>query len=292
MSAFELLQPSTLEEALEIIAAPGFAGRPVSGATAISLMRRAGVLNVDSLVSLERLRESMRGIHLASDGQAQVDGLVTLGEMENHAGLAASHPILPAVFATLANPRVRNVAMIGGYLAHGDPHMDLPPVLSALNARVLAQSVRGSREIPVDELYRGYYETSLEADELITRLVIPPQPACAHYKKVTTRARHDWPTLGIAAAFDMEGGRIVRPRIFIGAATDRPLRLVQAEAAVAGEAWTEALARRAAEAAAGEAVLVPDSHGSVEYKQALLRAHLPEVFERALKAPKPAARQA
>src|SRR5690606_38980440 len=87
MSAFELLQPSTLEEALEIIAAPGFAGRPVSGATAISLMRRAGVLNVDSLVSLERLRESMRGIHLASDGQAQVDGLVTLGEMENHAGL-------------------------------------------------------------------------------------------------------------------------------------------------------------------------------------------------------------
>ncbi|MPS28465.1 MAG: xanthine dehydrogenase family protein subunit M [Alcaligenaceae bacterium] len=292
MSPFELLQPATLDEALAILAAPGFAGRPVSGATAISLMRRAGILNVDSLLSLEGLRDSLRKIRVDDDGQARIDGLVTLGEMERHPGLCASHPLLPQVFTTLANPRVRNVAMIGGYLSHGDPHMDLPPVLSALNARVVAQSVRGAREIAVEQLYQGYYETALEADELITGLVIPRQPACAYYKKVTTRARHDWPTLGIAAAFDLDNGRIARTRLFIGAATDRPTRLRQAEAVLDGQAWSAELGRRAAQAAVDEATLVPDSHGSMEYKQALLRAYLPEVFEQALQAPKPAARHA
>lgn len=292
MSPFELLQPATLDEALKIMAAPDFAGRPVSGATAISLMRRAGILNVDSLLSLEGLREDLRDIRVADDGQARVDGLATLGEMERHPGLRASHPLLSQVFATLANPRVRNVAMIGGYLSHGDPHMDLPPVLSTLNANVVAQSLRGVREIAVDRLYQGYYETALAADELITGLAIPRQPACAYYKKITTRARHDWPTLGIAAAFDLDGGRIVRARLFIGAATDRPLRLQQAESVLDGQAWSAELGRRAAQAAVDEATLVPDSHGSTAYKQALLLAHLPEVFEQALRAPQPAARQA
>ncbi|VCU70935.1 6-hydroxypseudooxynicotine dehydrogenase complex subunit alpha [Pigmentiphaga humi] len=292
MSPYELLRPASLDEALELIAAPDFAGRPVSGSTAISLMRRAGVLNVDSLVSLEGLRASLNRIQVGDDGQARVDALATLGEMERHAALMRSHPVLAQVFVTLANPRVRNVAMIGGYLSHGDPHMDLPPVLSALDARVTARSVRGSREIPVDQLYQGYYETALAADELVTGLFIPRQPGCAYYKKVTTRARHDWPTLGIAAAFDMTGDRIGRARLFIGAATDRPKRLEQTEALVEGQPWSEALARKAAEAAVAEAPLVADNHGSMEYKQALLRAYLPEVFEQAMKTARPATRQA
>ncbi|MDX3904995.1 MAG: FAD binding domain-containing protein [Pigmentiphaga sp.] len=292
MSSFELLQPASLDEALQMLSAPGFAGRPASGSTALSLMRRAGILNVDSLVSLEGLRQSLAQIRLSPEGEAQIDGFVTLGEMEHHAGLLASHPVLARVFTTLANPRVRNVAMIGGYLSHGDPHMDLPPLLSALDARVTVRSLRGSRDIPVEQLYRGYYETALQADELIVGLVLPAQPTCASYKKITTRARHDWPTLGIAAAFEAAGSRLDRVRLFIGAATDRPTRLARTEALLAGQAWSAELGRRAADTAVSEAQLIPDSHGSTEYKQALLRAFLPDVFEEALQTAKPATRLA
>jgi carbon-monoxide dehydrogenase medium subunit len=287
MSPFELHQPTSLEQALALMSDPGFSGRPVSGATAISLMRRAGVLNVDSLVSLDSIRPTLTSITVDAHGNASVDGLVTLGEMERHVALGGSHPVLSQVFITLANPRVRNVAMIGGYLSHGDPHMDLPPVLSALDARVVVQSSRGTRDIPVDRLHLGYYETALEADELITCLKIPRQPAFAFYKKVTTRARHDWPTLGIATVFDLDAGKLAKVRLFIGAATDRPTRLAQTEAVLTGQTWSEAVARQAINVAIGEVELIADSHGTTEYKQALLRAFLPEAFDQALKAEQP-----
>src|SRR5690606_39277598 len=128
--------------------------------------------------------------------------------------------------------RVRNVARVGGYLAHGDPHMDLPPVLSALNARVVAQSVDGSREIALEDLYAGYYETTLQPNELIMALIVPPQPAHAAYVKVTARAKHDWPTLGVAVAFRASGQTLDQVRLFIGAATDKPFPLAKSAAAL------------------------------------------------------------
>ena len=84
-------------------------------------------------------------------------------------------PVITKTLRTLSNIRVRNVATVGGALAHADPHMDLPPVLIALGARVVVQGKTGERTIPVADLFAGYYETVLAKDELISSLIVPAQ---------------------------------------------------------------------------------------------------------------------
>ncbi len=283
MSPFEVLVPATLDEALRLMNDELLNARPVSGCTAISLMMKAGVLNVSHLISLEALADEHASISVQPDGAVRIGALSTIGDLERHPGLQRTQPMLAKTFETLANTRVRNVAMVGGYLAHGDPHMDLPPVLSALGASVLVQSVDGSREIKVEDLYAGYYETTLQSNELITALVVPPQPAYAAYVKVTARAKHDWPTLGVAAAFGAAGQTLDRVRLFIGAATDKPSPLARTAAALQGKALDSGSFSDVADLALEEAPILGDSHGSREYKQALLRAYLPQVCKQALK---------
>ena len=108
-------------------------------------------------------------------------------------------PVITRTLRTLSNVRVRNVATVGGALAHADPHMDLPPLLAALGARVDHPGPRGERTIPVEELYAGYLETTLERGELITRVDVPAMgKRRAAYLKCTTRSADDWPAVGVA----------------------------------------------------------------------------------------------
>ena len=104
---------------------------------------------------------------------------------------------------TLSNVRVRNVATVGGHLAHADPHMDLPPVLIALGAHVRSSGRSGERTIPVAELFAGYFETVLaqRRTDLRADRAGAGRPARL-YLKCTTRAVHDWPALGVAVSLD------------------------------------------------------------------------------------------
>jgi carbon-monoxide dehydrogenase medium subunit len=183
--------------------------------------------------------------------------------------------VLASTLRTLSNVRVRNVATVGGHLAHADPHMDLPPVLSVLGARVTIAGPAGERTVPVENLTTGYYETVLRRDELITALTIPPQGRKrAAYLKCTTRSADDWPALGIAVTLDTDGDRIRDAAVVISAATDKPTRLTAAEAALRGGAVDAATLRRAGDAAAGELDIVGDARGSAAYKRELARVYV------------------
>ena len=123
---------------------------------------------------------------------------------------------------TLSNVRVRNVARLGGALAHGDPHMDLPPVLTALGARVSIAGPNASREMPLEQLYAGYYETVLEKNELITAVMVPALDGRkAAYMKVTSRSADDWPALGVAVSFALQDGAMRDPIVVVSAATEK-----------------------------------------------------------------------
>ena len=185
---------------------------------------------------------------------------------------------------TLSNIRVRNVATVGGALAHADPHMDLPPVLIALGARVVVQGRSGERSIPVADLFAGYFETVLAKDELISSLIVPAQDGRrAAYLKCTTRAVHDWPALGVAVSVAADGNAIKDASIVVSAATEKPGRLAGAEKAAKGAADDAAL-RRAGEAAAEEveAELITDGQGSAAYKKELVRVYVARALRAAL----------
>lgn len=282
MTPFDLLEPRSLREAIELLDPDDASVRPIAGGTALMLMMKAGVFQPARLVSLRRI-ETMTAIWQGNDGGVRIGAMTPLAMVEQSAAVRGHAPVITRTLRTLSNVRVRNVATVGGHLAHGDPHMDLPPVLIALGAQVSVVGRSGERTMPVEELFAGYFETVLARDELISELIVPAQGARrASYLKCTTRAVHDWPALGVAVSLENEGDSVRQASIVISAATEKPTRLAEAEKVLHGGRTDDATLRRVGEAAAEEAELITDSQGSASYKKQLVRVYVARALRAAL----------
>jgi aerobic carbon-monoxide dehydrogenase medium subunit len=275
VSPFELLEPASLDEALAALDASDPQVRAIAGGTALVLMMKSRVFKPQRLVSLRRLDGDLRRVRIDDDGALHIGALASLSQLERSPLVAQAAPVVAGALRTLSNVRIRNVATLGGHLAHGDPHMDLPPILLTLGARVRAVSPSGERWIELADLIVGYYETSLRGDELIAEVVIPPLAAGtrAHYAKYTALSADDWPAVGVAVAFRRENGVLCDARVAVSAATERPLRLAAAEAVLAEGGGPETFAH-AADAAADEVHTLGDLRGSAAYKREMVRVHV------------------
>ncbi len=276
MASFELLEPVSLDEAFGLLDPGDPAVRPIGGGTALMLMMKAQIYRPERLVSLRRIKGRFSGITFDSgSGAVRIGAMTTFADLEHSPGIRRALPVIPQTMLTLANVRVRNVATVGGNLAHADPHLDLPPVWAALGATATIVGPSGERTVPVEEIAAGYYETTLANDELLAELDVPVRPGWRSlYVKVTTRAAHDWPALGLALSMAIEGRAVRDLRLFLSAAVDRPTRLSAAEGVLRGAEIGEEAIRAAGEAAVAEAEIESDSRGSAPYKQHLLRVHL------------------
>jgi aerobic carbon-monoxide dehydrogenase medium subunit len=283
---FELLEPATVEEALSLLDAADPTIRPVAGATALVLMMKARLFQPTRLVCLRRLNGALRGINDDGGGGLRIGALTTLTALEHSERIAATAPVMSGALRTLSNVRIRNVATLGGHLAHGDPHMDLPPILVVLGARVRAVSRRGERWIPMDALAVGYYQTTLANDELLAEVHVPAQPADARswYEKFTALSADDWPTVGVAVWYRALGDRIAEARIAVSAATEKPVRVTGAEAVLIGSSPDPALFADAADAAAMTIEPLADIRGSAAYKREMVRVHVRRALSRAQQA--------
>ena len=283
MTPFELAEPRTLREAVSLLKADGEPVRAIAGGTALMLMMKAGVFVPRRLVSLRAIEPRHGQIELMPDGGLRIGAMGTLRSLERSAAVRQAAPVITRTLKTLSNVRVRNVATVGGHLAHADPHMDLPQVLTALGAHVRTLSPAGERTLPVGGIYTGYYETCLADDELIAELMVPSQAGWrSAYLKITTRAADDWPTLGIAVALRVEKNRVRDARLVVSAATNTPVRLTAAEGVLQDATPDAATLARCGEAASAEVELVGDVHGSAPYKQALLRVYVARAVRSAL----------
>lgn len=274
MTPFEWLEPKSLDEAVRMLDAGDPGVRPVAGGTALMLMMKAGVFSPSRLINLQDI-EKKYSMHAITDGALKIGALATLSSLEHSIDLSRAFPVITMTMKRLSNPRVRNAACVGGALAHGDPHMDLPPVMAALGAKVTLRSASAEREISVDELYTGYYETQIGNGELISEINVPALgERKAAYLKVTARTAEDWPALGVAVAFGIKGDKIDDARVVIGAATSMVTRVRSAEAVLNGAVMTDELLREAGEAAAKEAPVNGNARGSTGYKRELLRVYV------------------
>jgi carbon-monoxide dehydrogenase medium subunit len=281
MIPFELVEPRSLREAIELLDPDDPSVRPIAGGTALMLMMKAGVFQPNRLVSLRRIEKKFSTVQ--ANGELKIGAMTPLSVIERTAAVRRHAPVITETLRTLSNVRVRNVATVGGHLAHADPHMDLPPVLIALSARVTVAGPSGERNIALEELFAGYYETVLARNELITELTVPLQNGrrCS-YLKVTTRSAHDWPALGVAVSLTGDAASIRDARIVISAATEQPTRLTSAESTLQGGQLNDALLRRVGEAAAEEAQLLDDAHGSAAYRRHLVRVYVGRALRKAL----------
>jgi aerobic carbon-monoxide dehydrogenase medium subunit len=283
MIPFEMVEPATLDEAIALLDPEEPTIRAVSGGTALMLMMKAGVFTPSKLICLHRIEPEYSRIAVTADGALRIGALATLSDIEHDANVESRLPALHHAMRRLSNPRVRNVARVGGALAHGDPHMDLPPVLAALGSRISISGPKRRRELPLDNLYAGYYETVLDKDELITAVTVPPLgDRKAAYIKVTARSVDDWPTLGVAVSFAHKDGVLRDPIVVVSAATEKMTRLPGAEKVLQGASPDDAVLNCAGDAAAAEAAILADAHGSAAYKRELLRVYVRRAVQKAL----------
>jgi aerobic carbon-monoxide dehydrogenase medium subunit len=281
MTTFELEVPTSLRSAVDLLDPHDPSVRVMAGGTALMLMMKAGVFRPSRLISLRAIEQEFSTFSSKPDGSFRIGAMATLSALERAPDLIEFAPVLRQTLHTLSNVRVRNVATIGGHLAHADPHMDLAPVLIALGAEVVVTGRKGDRRIAVQDLYAGYYETVLARDELISEVIIPPQQQRrATYIKCSTRAAHDWPALGVAVSLDVADNVGRAPRIVVSAVNERPMRVEASEAVLNGQQLEPTNLRSAADAAADTIETMSDARGSAAYKKQLVRVYV----ERALRA--------
>jgi aerobic carbon-monoxide dehydrogenase medium subunit len=282
MRPFELAEPTSLSEAIKLLDPDDETIRPIAGGTALMLMMKAGVFRPAKLVSLRKIERKYSTIAAAADGLT-IGAMTTLSDLERSADLQNHAPLITRTLLTLSNVRVRNVATVGGAIAHGDPHMDLPPVLMALGASITVASPHGERRLLVEDLYSGYYETVLAKNDLIASVQIPTQAGKhAAYLKVTTGSVDDWPALGVAVVIEGNSNAAKSVRIVASAATEKAVRLKSAEEILSGNPLDDRLIRRAADAAVEQAEFVADVRGSVPYKRELTRVYVQRAVRAAL----------
>ena len=269
-ASFDYDVAESVDHAIELLDAGGGDAKLLAGGHSLIPAMKLRIARPSKLVDLGRLAD----LSYVKDGGTHI----AIGALTRHAGIAsdallAEHcPIVSYTAGQIGDPQVRHRGTLGGTLSHGDPASDMPAVMLALGAELVARGKGGERVIPAAEFFTGVFETALAPDEVLVEARVPKLAASAGwaYIKVNRRAQ-DWATVGVAALVHRDNGSIAGASIGLVNMGGTPLRARAAEDALAGGASI-------AEAAAlvtKDAEPPSDQAGSSEY-----RAHLAQVIAR------------
>ena len=284
MIPFEYRTPKSLKEVHATLKEFGSDAKLIAGGTSLVIMMRQRLVRPNCLVSLR----SVRGLNSIEihDGGTRIGGLATHREVESSSLLRRRLPLLAETYHHVATIRVRNMATVGGGLAHADPNQDPPPTLIALGATVKATSADGNRVIPLDEFFTDYYETVLKPDEIVTEVFIPKMASntAGAYLKFLPRTADDYATVSAAAVLtlDKTGRTINDVRIALGSVGVTPIRATAAEAVLRGQPLKAEAFAEAGEKAKEAVDPVSDFRGSAAYKKEMAGVFVRRALEKAL----------
>jgi carbon-monoxide dehydrogenase medium subunit len=269
-ASFEYVRPASLPEAIAALAAGGDDAKVIAGGQSLMPLLRLRLAYPELLVDTGGLDE----LHGVSDaGDSLVIGAGTTHYQVMHDPLITEHcGLLAQATGTVADPAVRHRGTLGGSLAHADPAGDLPAVILALDAVLLASGPAGAREIPAGEFFVDYLTTALAPGEILTGVRVPKlAPGWGYRYEKFHRTAQAWATVGVAALARRSDGHVAEARIGLTNMGSVPIRATAAESAVAGaEASGAALQAVAAHAADGTQPPA-DLHGAPDYRRHLAR---------------------
>jgi carbon-monoxide dehydrogenase medium subunit len=266
--AFDYSAPDSLAGVLAELQEAGDEGKAIAGGTALVILMMQRLVRPRRLIGLRRVAGLDR-IEIA-DGRIRIGALATHRDIETSPVIRTRLQVLAETLSRVATLRIRNVATIGGCLAHADPNQDPPVTLLALDARVRIAGPQGERQSPLDEFFLDYYQTALRPGELVVAVDVPlPAPGSASaFHKFLPRTADDYATVAVAAAITLTPEGVCREaRIGLGAVGPTPLRARDAETILIGERLSDRLLAAAAEAARRIVDPVADPRGSAEYKR-------------------------
>lgn len=270
MRRFEILEPKSIQEACGILSEKEDV-KLIAGGTALLILIKQGLFVPKTLVNLKKIKEAGEITYSPTAG-LRVGGLASIYDVETAPVVRQHYPLLAQACHVVANIRIRNMATIGGNLAHADYQSDPPAALVALNASVELTNRNRVRKAKLAEFLLGSYETALEPDELLTALLVPPPPPDTRctYIKFTTRSSEDRPCAGVAAWVRCSKGICEEARVVVGAVSPAPV-VVADEARVQGKKLTSDLIGEIAQRAGDLVDPIEDLRGTVDYKRQLVK---------------------
>jgi carbon-monoxide dehydrogenase medium subunit len=279
---FEYHRPATLPDAIALLGRLGDDAKVLAGGQSLIPLMKLRLTSPRHVVDVNRIPGL--GAIAERDGALVIGALVREAELETSDIVRRRLPILADACRVIADPLVRNLATVGGNLAHGDPANDHPAVMLALEAEVVAVGPRGSRRIPVAELFTGPLTTALASNEILTeiRIPIPPAHSAGAYLKMERKVG-DFATAAVGVQLTLAAGdACAHAGIGLTNVGPTPIKARRAEALLRGHRLDDARIREAARAAADESDPTEDLRGSVAYKKDLVRVLTARAIRRAL----------
>ncbi|MDW7982855.1 MAG: xanthine dehydrogenase family protein subunit M [Thermomicrobium sp.] len=267
---FRYSRPTSLDEALAILAAAPDEAKPLAGGQSLIPMLNMRLARPSLLVDLNGLSE-LQGIELR-DGTLVVRAMTRQRTVERSALVAQHVPLLAEAIRWVGHLPIRTRGTVGGSIAHADPAAELPGVLLALDGVVQLTSGRGQRVVRADDFFVDLLTTTAEPDELVTEVHFPLLPARSGTAWLEVARRHgDYALVGVGAVVTLEADleQISEVRLsFIGVG-GRPVRARSAEAALRGQPVRAETWRAAAAAVRQELDPVGDIHASAQYRRSV-----------------------
>ena len=276
--AFDYFAPSTLPEAIALLQQHGEDAKLLAGGHSLIPLMKLRLAEPAYLIDINRI-DGLAYIK-EEEGELRIGALTREADLDASALVRARYPLLADTARVIADPLVRNMATVGGNLAHADPANDHPATMLAYGARVVATGPRGERIIPIADFFVGLFATALTPDEILTEIRIPmPSPLSGGAYVKLERKVGDYATAAVAAQITLdEGGACQYAGVGLTAVDSTPIKAARAEAALRGRPLDDANIRAAAQIASEECDPTADLRGSAEYKRAMIK----ELTKRAL----------
>jgi aerobic carbon-monoxide dehydrogenase medium subunit len=270
-AAFDYFAPTSLDEATALLGKLGNDAKILSGGQSLIPMMKlrlaspAQIVDINAIPGLSYIRET--------DGVLAIGGLTRESELEESGIVRTRYPLLHDTCQVIADPLVRNLATVGGNLAHGDPANDHPATMLALGAVVVARGRGGERTIPIGSFFTGPFATALGSDEILVEIRVPAAPARSGgaYVKLERKVG-DFATAAVAVQVTLRAdGACEQAGIGLTNVGMTAIKAEKAEATLIGRRLDEKVIAQAAQLAAAAAQPAEDLRGSVEYKRDLVR---------------------
>lgn len=284
---FKYFSPTTLEEALSFTGQYGYDAKILAGGQSLIPTMNFRLSQPEILIDINPVQE-LSYINAQDDGGVLVGAMTRASALERDAIIASRAPLITETMPHIAHPQIRTRSTFGGTIAHADPAAELPAVSIALKASFRLQSQSSDRWVPADEFFQGMFMTSLEPEDILTAISIPPmahRSGCSFLE--TARQEGDYALVGVAAVVEMDGNdRCADARLVFMSVEDRPVAAVRAAEVLKGQVPSPELFAAAAEAAQAEIDATSDIHASSDFRRHLVgvlgRRVLKTAFDRAL----------
>ncbi len=271
-SHFALHQPQSLAEAFDLLEAHRASVKLLAGGTDLVPKLKAGALKVQHLVSLRRV-PGLEGVSFQAGQGLSIGGGARLAEVAALPEVKSLYPGLAHACSVMATTQIRNMGTVAGNLANAAPSADTAAPLLVYDASLGVSSRQGSRDIPLSQFFAGPGLNVLEPGEIITAIRLPaPAPMSGStYLRLSARSQVDICAVGVAGSLTLgPDGRVTACRLALASVAPTPLRCLEAEALLNGQAPQDALLEQAAASAAAAAKPIDDMRASAAYRRQMV----------------------